>query len=122
MCAAVDQLDRAPDKCVSSSSGYQDFVCLRGAHHPRRGVDVQPTDLLAAGLTRTGMDAGSNAEPQAVHCQSQRSRTADGVRGGVEPCEEAVTSRVDLRSAVGSQRTTDEGSIAGQQRVPTLVA
>ena len=58
MATAVGRLKIGAGQGVSQRAGEQDLACSGGRHDPRRGVDLNPTHLLAAHLTFTQVDTG----------------------------------------------------------------
>ncbi|HEY2595221.1 MAG TPA: hypothetical protein VGK33_15115 [Chloroflexota bacterium] len=122
MWAPVDEPDRAFCQFVAGGARNQDFIRVRDAHDARGGVDIQSADFLAAGLTHPGVDSAADSESQRSQRMFDGGCATDGRARGVEQRKEAVTGRVDLGSSAAAQRTTDSRAVAGEQRVPSLVA
>jgi hypothetical protein len=120
--AAIDQAEGAAGESRAGSARDEDLVGASRAHHARCGMDVESADFFATSLTRAGVDASPAAQTERADGEFDGERAADCRARGVEDCEEAVTGRVDFASVASLQRTTHDRPIAGQQRVPTLVA
>jgi hypothetical protein len=119
--APVDEFDRRFRQRVARGTRHQHFARLGEAHDPRRGVDVQSADLFAAGLTRTGVHAGAEAQSKWADRQLDGRRAANRGVHRVKDREKTVTGGVDFASTTALQRTSHGGPIAGQQCVPALV-
>jgi hypothetical protein len=120
--SAINQPDRRARQRGAHGVGDQDLVGLRDAHHAGGSMHVQSADFLAAGLTRPGVHAGSDAQTQWSHRLHDGGRAAYRGTDRVEHREESVTRRVDFVSAELPQRTPHGGPIVAEQCIPALVA
>jgi len=118
----IDQSERACSQGRARGARDEDLVRSRSVHHARRGVDVEAADFFATSLTRACVDASPAAQPKRADGEFDRERAADCRARGFEEGKEAITGSVDFASVEALQRTAHDRPVAGQQRIPTLVA
>src|SRR5437868_15449626 len=81
-------------------------------------MHADPTDIIAADLTLTGVQPGAHLDAQCLHSVADRHGTADRALRTVESREEAVSRCVHLTAAKPSKLPADDGVMRIKQRMP----
>ena len=95
---------------------------LRGLRDSRADVDGDSAHLAFDHLALTGVQAGTDLQTQLLHRLGDRAGAADRSSRPVEAGEETVTGRIELRSVIADELSTDDRVVPLEELAPCPVA
>src|SRR6202165_4797988 len=109
--AKIDEPDPGSGHEVLYRAGDTHFAWSRAGRDASRNVHRNAGQAGAHRLAFTCMQARADLNPQRPYCRSDGLRTTNCARGAIEPGHEAVTSSVDLDTAMDPQLTADHTAV-----------
>ncbi len=101
-------MDPGPGGKVAHRLGHEDLARASQREDASGDVNRDPRQVGALDLAFAGVDSAAHLEMQSFDAVADGPRRPDRGRGGVEPCEEAVSDRLDLTAPVDAELSSHQ--------------